>query len=150
METQNYLNQVEGRKGQFIKLCWQRMVKTAAAFRNLSLEKKTTVTARTGIQYDNIATVQEKRETGELPPENAGLPWGMWKTFPFVIEHKGEDYARIYTVPNAKPEVEWYLNGKRITREVALTFLTPSDRAKANDHSKNECFTVKMNDLIEL
>jgi hypothetical protein len=150
MDTTRYLEMVMGKRGQFITLCWQRTVKTAAAFKHLTIEKKTTVTARTGVEYDNIKAVQEKRESGELPAENAGLPFGEWTVYPYVIRHNGQDYARIYTAKNAIPNCEWYMDGKRIDRAQGLSFLTPSDRKRAEEKSSLDCFTVKMNDVIKL
>lgn len=150
MDTTRYLEMVMGKRGQFIKLCWQRLVETAAAYKHLTIEKRTTVTARTGVEYDNVKAVQEKRETGELPEQNAGLPFGEWTVYPYVIRHKGQDYARIYTVKGAKADVEWYCNGRRINDAQALSYLTPSARKKSFGKGDLDCFTVKMNDVIKI
>jgi hypothetical protein len=153
MDTQTYLEEVQGRKGQFIRLKWRRNVTLAAKFkRDHLVEKETEVTARTGIAYDNLATVQAGRESGELPAENAGLQKNMkWKHFPWVIEHEvtGMEYARIYVAQGKIPTVKWYLNGEPTTKDTILQFLTPSDANKERglERSVNECFNVKLDNL---
>ena len=54
------------------------------------IQKLSTFQARVGVEYDNIQAVKDKRASGELPAENAGLPWGQWYDYPHIIEHKGE------------------------------------------------------------
>lgn len=153
MDTQDYLNLVNGKKGQFIKLAWKRDVKTAAAFKALKLEKQTITVARTGIEYDNLASTKEGREDGTLPAENAGLPWGadhIWNAYPYVTEYRGKHYARIYGAKNSIPQVTWFLNGVKIEKSVAVTFLTPSDKKRETERTSTyECFDVKMENLFE-
>lgn len=148
MKTEDYLNLVNGKKGQFIKLEWTRAVSLAAQFKNLIVTKNTQTVVRTGIIYDNLQSVIEKRENGELPEKNEGLSWGNWKNYPFVITHKEIDYARLYSAPNQKPTVTWYLNGAKVSKDVIIPFMTPSDaKRELNRTSAFECFTVKMEDL---
>ena len=154
MNTDKYISRVCKSKGQFIKLKWTRTVETAAAYRGLTILKETTATARTGIDYENLRMVQEARQNGSKPAKNAGLTWGEWKEncFPWIIEHRGQDYARIYSAPGAVPDVQFYLNGVKVNRSQILSYLTPSDRKKEIelDGSCNECFTVKMADIEEV
>lgn len=156
MNEQDYLGLVSGSKGQFINLSWERDVRLKASYKNcpnIKIRKHTTAVCRTGLSYDNISAVQEKRENGELPSQNGGLPWGKWKVFPWIIEHKGELYARIYNAANTnlKPNIYYTLNGVMISDSVAYTFMTPSDASRERERvSCYECFTVKLDDVKEV
>lgn len=140
MKTEYFLDLIKNRKGQFVKLNWRRSVRTAATFKHHSIQKETTVVCRTGIEYDNMKSTQEKRATGELPPVNQGLQWGTWKEYPFVIEHNGQDYARIYAAVNSKPERRYYKDGEEINRKEYLLYLTPSDVKKELSNERSFFF----------
>lgn len=88
------------KKGTFLKVIWCRQCKTKKAYANEKIMKHCSVTARIGVTYDNIGNVQIKRENGELPAENQGLPWGKYVEgyFPYLIAHKGKYYIRISLV----------------------------------------------------
>lgn len=148
MNTSRYLELVQDKKGQFIKLSWRRNVKTAACNNHITLEKKTITTVRTGINYDNIGVVQEMRANGMLPAQNAGLPFGEWAVFPYVINYKGVDYARIYPAQNSHAQVEWFADGHTVDPNYAISLLTPSDQKAAKEKHKPACFTVKMVDIL--
>ncbi|RMD51067.1 hypothetical protein D6827_02940 [Candidatus Parcubacteria bacterium] len=72
---------------------------------------------RAGVNYDNKASVQEKRENGELPAENAGLPWGEWLKPPYLVSHKGNIYVRLYPTPNCKVESYFTIDGEKVSDE---------------------------------
>jgi hypothetical protein len=136
------------RKGQFSKAVWARdcKVKVGAS----PLTKCTVMTVRAGINYDNMKAVQEKRENGELPETNGGLPWGQWAIFPYVIEHKGNRYARLYPSKDINTRIAYYDNkGTLRTYEEIEHALLASEKRK-DDGKTIECITVKMNDMIEL
>lgn len=61
-------------KGANIVLEWTRSAKTRKGVTDTIL-KSVRMVGRVGVEYDNLRAVQEKRESGELPTENAGLPW---------------------------------------------------------------------------
>lgn len=109
--------------------------------------KQSTFQCRLGVNYDNIAAVQEKRENGTLPAENAGLPWGEWIQFPHLIGHKGNHYMRCTTVNSGfVPKVCFYQNGKEITKEQAEVDCLASEFAEKD----NEVFTIKVESIIEV
>lgn len=147
MNGDEFIALVKNKKGQFLPLKWKRKVPTSSKYKDIVLEKETSAIIRTGITYDNISNVKEKRENGELPAENAGLPWGAWKHFPYVIENKGKEYARLYPDPLERSKVTWYVNGTPINPEIALNYLTPSDKKKECSDEK-ECFVVEMKNFI--
>lgn len=109
--------------------------------------KQSTFQCRLGVNYDNIAAVQEKRENGTLPAENAGLPWGEWIQFPHLIGHKGNHYMRCTTVNSGFiPKVCFYQNGQEITKEQAQADCLASEFAEKD----NEVFTIKVESIIEV
>ena len=99
------------------------------------VEKVTTIVIRGGIEYDNQKVVQEGRESGALPEENAGLPWGEWAEYPFHITHKGSDYARFYTASGLdfQPKTEYYLNGELSTKAKVEPFCLKSEFRKSDE-----------------
>jgi len=136
------------RKGQFSKAAWSRDCKVKVGYP--ALTKCTVMTVRAGINYDNMKAVKEKRDNGELPETNAGLPWGTWAIFPYVIEHKGNRYARLYPSKDINTKIAYYdVNGALKTYEEVEHMLTASEKRK-DDGRTIECITVKMNDIIEL
>ena len=64
----------------------------AAAHKARRLRKVVTAVCMTGASYANLR-VNKGVETG-------ALPWGEWMdgAEPFVIQHKGQDYARLYVI----------------------------------------------------
>jgi hypothetical protein len=149
MTSTEYISAVENKKGQFIKLGWSRPCKTRAANKDLRIEKKVSVVVRTGINYDNQAKVKEKRESGELPKENAGLQTNMeWESFPWIIKHSitGKQYARMYLTDH-KPETQYFLNGSPATMEEISSYVLASELPKGE---KPDCITVSLENIEEL
>lgn len=87
------------RKGQIVTVKTERPVKMKKG--QPIVIKTSEFQCRVGVNYDNVAVVKEARENGDLPAENAGLPWGEWIEFPYTIGHKGETYIRC-TMANSK------------------------------------------------
>lgn len=121
--------------GQFVKVSWRSNPKPKAEFKNLKLEKRSSAVVRAGINFANLKENKD-RETGKLP-------WGEWKTFPYVIGHKGKDYIRLY--PNNKPETKYFIDGKMVDKDEFLDKLPES--AKKEDSPS--CFTVAEENIIE-
>lgn len=94
MDIQSIITAVCNSKGANVRAVWRRKLKVRKGF-TCSVEKITRAVVRSGVDYDKRLVVQMKREIGELPEVNAGLPWGSWKQFPWHIEHKGKDYIRL-------------------------------------------------------
>ncbi len=130
-------------KGSFLSVSIERPIKTLKAFSGHSVTKKTLVTVCSGIEYDKQGTVQDKRESGQLPKENAGLPWGQWKHYPYEIEHKGQSYVRLYI--KGVPKVAYFIDGKQVTQDKAIEIC--GSNAKSSG-SKPDCMTVKLENVI--
>lgn len=133
-----------GLSGQICTLTYTRPLKTKT---NVDKEvvKTTTLQCRAGVSYDNIGVVQEKRESGEYPEENQGLPWGKWKEYPFIIEHNNEEYFRFYTLKNQYiPQVTYFVNGVVTSKEDALALLPKQYE------QKTELFNVNSKYISEL
>lgn len=136
------------KKGQIVSLTFKRPLETRAAFKGLNLEKRVKMTARAGVDYDNINDVQEKRESGELPAINAGLPWGEWFAFPHIIEHKGEKYFRFSTIPTThNTKTEYFLNNEPVNFEDIKEKLLASEWKKDED---KDVFNLKEKYIEEI
>lgn len=145
MNASEIVENLKGKKGQHVAATWQRPAKT---YKNCPhvIAKRTSVFVRSGIDFANLATVKngiESGERGEVQP----LPWGKWKQFPYVIEHNGVEYVRLYPAAfeNLKPSVEWSINGKPAKFEDVEPFLLASELKE-----KNECFVVKAENVIDI
>lgn len=138
------------RKGQNLSVVIGKQLKTYKKIKDVSVmgrneiihygdapvvEKVTSIVIRGGIEYDNQQVVQEGRENGTLPEENAGLPWGEWAEYPFHISHKGSDYVRFYTASGLsfEPKVEYYLNGELTTKAVVEPLCLASEFRKSDE-----------------
>lgn len=110
--------------------------------------KSTTMTARYGISYANIAKVKDKVSTGELSLKHE-LSWGSWKPGyeGTLIEHKNQNYLRVYLSPN-KSKVEYFVNGEPITKEglITLGIVQPSYFKKKTE-SQPDCLTIKVENI---
>ena len=91
MNTASILSNVLAKKGQFGRATYQKRLKTRKGSAHV-IEKRTSMTIRAGIDYDNLSAVKEKRANGDLPEVNNGLPWGSWVCFPYIISHNDKHY----------------------------------------------------------
>lgn len=129
--TSNSLATFLSRKGQIVSVSWVRPMKTLQCARGARVEKHVTTTARAGVDYDHMGAVVAKRASGELPKENAGLPWGHWANiggvdmFPHIIEHtpKGQNAAKYYlrfaTLPGHTMHTTYTIDGQPATADQA-------------------------------
>lgn len=69
--------------------------KPAAAHKGRKLVKYVSGLFRCGINFSNLGAVIDGIRDGERGPVQP-LPWGVWQEFPYLIEHKGERYVRLY------------------------------------------------------
>lgn len=144
-------------KGQFFKVSWISDVPVKAGFKRqgISVNKLTTTTARYGIKYTNMKSVQMKVEKGEINLTHE-LPWGNWKSGyeGILIDHTnktGEQntYLRLYTTPN-KAEVSYFLNGKPITKAELISSGVVQDSYWKKDNSSVDCFTINVRNIIDI
>lgn len=121
---------------------------TAAAKREHSFRKVTEGVVTTGVDFANLAKVQEgiaNGERGEVQP----LPWGEWVEFPYIITHKGNYYLRL-TLRSPMRVTTREVDGEAVTREEWNAYLTPSALAKAEDGEAPLVITPKMETITLL
>ena len=137
--------------GSFTSLLWERpckvLAKVAKEHPELVVTKRVRATVRLGVQYDNMASVQEKRASGELPAVNAGLTWGTWLDYPNFIQYKGKIYLQCAEAPNSPMDVEYFINGRRATKEAAQVICPKSE---FTDHGKLDKFTVNIEHILNI
>lgn len=145
------INKILNTKGSFVKAFWKSNPKPAAAYKHVILEKVTNAVVRAGIDFSNLSSVKlaiENEERGEVQ----SLPWGNWKQFPYIIEHKGADYIRLYpsTGNNHFPSSTYHVDGNMVDKETFASYLTNSDKQKLLNPEENrpECFTVKFDNIL--
>jgi len=127
------------RPGAFQKFAWASRVKPAAAHRGSDLVKISTAVARTGVGYENLA-VNEGEETGSLP-------WGEWLEYPYVVEHKGNEYARLY-LKEGTIRTRYFVDGQEVDRDTFGEYLTPS--ARKSSRPKGGTVTIALVNLTAL
>lgn len=142
------------KKGQFGSASWSKKLKTKKGIVDIVEKIVKCKSVRIGVEYDRMKTVIEKRDTGELPAENAGLPWGRWHLFPHIIAHKPkgahEDsfYLRFSCSANTKFETLFLLNGLPATRE-QVEKLCPKSEFPEKEETP-DVFNVKLDNMLEI
>jgi hypothetical protein len=149
MEIQTIKNILALNKGSNRRAVFQRTLKTRKGIENV-VTKITSIVVRAGIDYDKQKAVMEGRENGELPTENAGLPWGEWAEFPFHITHKGEDYVRFYAGSGLdfQPKVEYFIDGVSVPKEQIVSLCLKSETETKEE--KPLAMTVKASNVMIL
>lgn len=138
------IRRVLSKAGQFTGFLWTRPMKTRKGV-SAVITKTVRCVGRVGLSYDNRAAVQDARASGELPATNAGLPWGQWLLFPYLIEHKGNLYVRIYPVPGRAPRVIYKLDGKIVTKAQIESLCLASEFGEVREDIG--CMTLKADAL---
>jgi hypothetical protein len=148
LTAEEILNRILNAKGQFVKAVWKSNPTPAAAHKKagIQLEKHTSAVCRSGINFANLSSVQQGIEEGTRG-EVQELPWGQWKVFPYIIEHKEAEYIRLYPT-DSKCETLYFVNGVEVDRDAFSAYLTPSDAAKMTSGEKPECFTIKRENIL--
>lgn len=133
-------------KGQIVTLLTEKTCKTRKSVTDI-ISKSSRFQCRLGVNYDAMKAVIEKRESGELPKENAGLSWGQWLIFPYIITHNECYYFRCSTVNNNYiPEVHYFKNGIEITKDEAKAMCLASEFYE----KEGDCFNIKVDNILEL
>lgn len=133
-------------KGAFSSMLWERPMKLKKAFAGNVVTKRSKGTVRFGVEYDNMKAVQEKREGGVLPEKNAGLPWGEWSAYPYLISHKGNSYLRTSKVPGSKIETEYFLNGRKVEKKDVEAMCLKSEFSG----NEADCFNVNVENILSI
>lgn len=131
------------RKGTFGAIVYERPMKTLKAFSNDIVVKRTRAVVRTGVTYDNIKAVQEKRADGTYPSQNQGLTWGEWIDENF-IGHKGNKYLRVYLGANNTMDSKYFVNGRETSKEVVQAMCVKSEFGGKT----TECLTINVENII--
>lgn len=150
---QDFLEKLMARRGQIVTVRTRRPLKMRKGAETVL--KTSDFQCRVGVDYDNIATVKEGRANGELPAENAGLPWGEWAVFPYVIRHtsKGstqeELYVRCTMLNNGyrKSPVFELTDGTVVEKEEAMLMALASEFKEGDD---NAVFNIKLSSILEV
>ncbi len=144
MSSVDFLPVFMARKGQIVTVDTVRPLKVRKGMPEIL--KHSTFQCRVGVTYDNIGVVQEKRESGELPAENQGLPWGEWEIFPYVIAHKGEKYLRCTMLRNGFHRAPVFtVDGTEIPRDEAQRMALASEFADRDDGP--DVFNIKLSSV---
>jgi hypothetical protein len=148
MQTQaQMLELLMSRKGQIVTVTTTRPVKMKKG--QAEVTKTSEFQCRVGVNYENMAAVKEGRASGELPAENAGLPWGEWLEFPYTIGHKGETYVRCTMLNNAfrRAPVFTLADGSVVDKETVKAGALASEFREGDD---NLVFNIKVSSLVEV
>jgi hypothetical protein len=129
-------------KGQFISVTFTSSVKPKAAFKMVSLTKRTQGVFRAGVNFANLKPVLEGIAEGSRG-EVGSLPWGEWEYFPYTITHNGQRYIRLYPTENCQLKVQYFADGVEISREAFKGYLMPSDVKKMESGEKPLCICPK-------
>jgi hypothetical protein len=132
VNTEDYLALVEGGVGHFT-VEFHSDPKPAARHAARRLRKVSTAICMTGAEFSALRENKD-RETGPLP-------WGTWKVAPYVVEHRGQDYARLYVMDKGIRCI-YTVDGEVVDRETFNGYLTPS--AANASRPVGGCITVKM------
>ncbi len=133
--------------GTWVAILWEKELKTRKGIKSV-VTKKTEATLRMGVAYDNKASVIEKRETGELPKENQGLPYGTWHMFPYLIEHKGNLQLRVTTSQNTKYNTHYYIDGIEATKDEVRELVLKSEIESNGE--RPEVFNIKIENVVAI
>lgn len=154
MNTASILSNVLAKKGQFGRATYQKRLKirkgkeTTREGHAHVIEKRTSMTIRAGIDYDNLSAVKEKRANGDLPEVNNGLPWGSWVCFPYLISHNDKHYIRLYP-KDGSIKSEYFLDGNPVDLDDVKGMLLVSELPK-KDAPKPDCITVNLENIVEI
>jgi hypothetical protein len=104
------------KKGQIATLSTKRPLKLLSKFRNVNIDayKVSTFQARIGANYENLASIKEKREDGiEAQP----LVGKSFVIHPYILksDKTGKLYVRLYSIKNNfNRKNEFFVNGVKL------------------------------------
>lgn len=147
MNLPSLISKALAKQGQFTGFLWNRPAKVRKGCA-VEITKEVRCVARVGVDHEHRAKVQAARESGELPSENQGLPWGQWLLFPYLITHKGKLYLRIYPVEGRRPHVIYRMNGQIVSKEEIKQFCLASEFSEVNEQIG--CMTLSVEHLKQV
>lgn len=135
-------------KATFTHIVWERELPVRKTFPGVTVVKRTSGTIRMGIDYNNMASVQLKRMSGELPSENAGLGKNReWIEYPYFIQGKNR-CLRIYLDKKNKLSSVYFINGVRATKEQAMMYCTKE--AFPSNPKKSDVLDINVDNIISI
>jgi len=135
------------KKGEFTRLVYERPLKFRAAFKDFDGVKHTEMTVRIGISYEELKSVKEKRESGELPMESTGLKGVEFIVFPTLLKNaQNELLLRVYFHKNYHKKTAYYLNGVEVSKDDLREYCLASEFAEKEDG----CLNIKISKIIEM
>lgn len=126
--------------GTFVSIVTERSARVKKVALDMNIVKRSKIVARLGINYDNISQTKMNRTIGNAPKENQGLVWGKWEQFPYIIEHKGTKYLRMYA-NKGQIQNEWFINGKQVSKDSLSNYLLSSE---TKPQTEDSIFTLSM------
>jgi hypothetical protein len=147
-------------KGQALKLTYKKPLKTLKNFNHLKIEKVTEITCRAGIDYGHTNAFRARSRSSERQDsqdatkasqsanmEPQSLPYGNWKEFPYIIEHKDKNYFRFYKMPNEHRREIYLIDGQQ---EVDLGHIEVMVRAGQIGNSDHDVFNVMEENILDV
>ena len=139
------------KKGAFLRAIYKSQPKTKAAYKDCIVEKTTEGIFRMGIEYSNTDAFKKlDRDVQGLPFSQRRLE-GYGELVQVTVDENGKPVqykVRLYTVPNAKSESRYTIDGKETTYAElvemgALSEKKPSDKPLI-------MFTVYIRNLVAI
>lgn len=146
MELTNIQNELSKiKKGTFVNMSWGKQLKTRKGIEDI-ITKESSGNVRLGINYDNMYTVKDKREIGELPESNQGLKGMQWIQFPYLLQGKNSVHLRVYPTNNNPINAKYYKNGIEITRDEAKEYCLKSEFPNSIG-GMPDCLNIKIENI---
>ena len=120
----------------------------------LNIRKHSKMVVRMGLTYDKLAQTQELRASGDIPAENAGLPFGEWKAFPYIIKHTDKkgvytEYVRLYA-NFGQIKVQWTMNGVPVKKSEIERFLTAKEKQTHDEKTPILTLSPKTHTIVKV
>lgn len=148
-------NHVMGiKKGAYTSILWERDAKTKKGCGDV-IKKRVRATVRVGINYENLSTVKNSRKMGTMPSVSSGLTWGKWSEYPYFIKHTPKNsvaentYLRAYLGKGSNMQVEWYLNGRKVSKEVIAPMVLSSE-LKNDEITDEKPIVLNIKDVLAI
>lgn len=111
--------------------------KPSAKFKGVKLEK---VISGTFLAGDQLLTDWNK--------EDFSLQWGEWETYPFTIQHNGQQYVYLQPAQDGKHHTTYLVDGQPVSADKFKEYLTPGEAKKMGGSPKG--MTVKVDSLVSI
>jgi len=153
MELSELLQKLDAKQnGAFINVVYTGELPLTAAAKKagMTARKVTEMTIRKGIDYDKQQSVQNKIANGKVLTHE--LPWGNWKAGHegLIIEHKGQDYVRLYAGPN-KAKTKYFINGtEQAYADLEKLNCLVNSFFKPKMEEKPDAMTIKISNILEI